>query len=211
MKPNYLYSTLAILAAVFMLSSCAFLQKSEFAQRKYYDFPRTKHTVEGNTSTASVKASKDITEGAVKQENENKPSSPVLASNSEKGIVLDKPLKTVKVKQRKETSTINTLAGSPAISFKKADIRKEAIKVLPHVRFIDAGGYLIIEIIAAIFFPPLAIFLKDHKTNKWFWWTLILCILGGGFYLGLRGVSAVGGLLWAIAVIIAFLNIFDVI
>ncbi len=62
---------------------------------------------------------------------------------------------------------------------------------------------LIILVILAILLPPLAVYLAEGITGK-FWLTLILCLLGGGLALGVLGYI---GLLWLIAIIIALLTV----
>lgn len=64
---------------------------------------------------------------------------------------------------------------------------------------------LIIEVILAIIIPPLAVFLHEGITAR-FWITLILCLLGGGFIF----YPVIGGL-WFIAAIIALLVVLDAI
>ena len=71
---------------------------------------------------------------------------------------------------------------------------------------------LIIAIIAAILIPPLGVYIKNNwRVNSWFWITLVLCILAGGFLgIGNAGFILGFGILWLAAVIIALMNVFDV-
>lgn len=62
---------------------------------------------------------------------------------------------------------------------------------------------LVILVILAILLPPLAVYLAEGITGK-FWLTLILCLLGGGLAVGVLGYI---GLLWLIAIIIALLTV----
>ena len=101
-----------------------------------------------------------------------------------------------------ENAGIKTIA----VDVKKSDIRKQARKSMNPLLASDAGLTLFVEVIAAIFIPPLAIYIKDHHTNKWFWITLLLCLLGGGFSFIYIGVF---GLFWLAAIIIALMNVFD--
>ena len=61
MKTISLYISIFTIAVVASLSSCA-LKKDEFAQRKYYNFPRAKHIMEKNeTEHVSIKPNIKIT------------------------------------------------------------------------------------------------------------------------------------------------------
>ncbi len=64
---------------------------------------------------------------------------------------------------------------------------------------------LIILILLSIFVPPLAVYLKKGAVDKWFWVTLILCLLA------LFGIWAfyLGGL-WFVAFVIALLVVLDI-
>lgn len=209
MKLSTIYS--AIIAVVFasLLTSCAFLQKGEFAQRKYYDFPRTKHS---DTQTSSVVTPDKTTAPAtVVNEVKHIVTAPLLsASVNKKEFISSKTenddlSKTSQIKIIKTTSDVEQIE-SPFISFKKSDIKKQAIKNTDHLPSSDPDVMLILLIILAIFIPPLAVYLKNNEANKWFWITLVLWLLGGGIAFG--GVGY-GGLLWAAAVIIAVLYVLD--
>lgn len=65
---------------------------------------------------------------------------------------------------------------------------------------------LILLVILAIFIPPLAVYLKNESIDKWFWITLILCLLSFTAFFFIFG-----GAFWLIAVIIALLYVFDAI
>lgn len=65
---------------------------------------------------------------------------------------------------------------------------------------------LILLVILALLLPPLAVWLKDGRTTSTlFWLTLVLCILGGGFYWG----WFFGGF-WFIATLLAILHVLDI-
>jgi len=65
---------------------------------------------------------------------------------------------------------------------------------------------LVILVLLSIFIPPLAVYLKNGETNKWFWVTLILCLLAFTYF-----VFVFGGSLWFVAFLIAILYVFDII
>ncbi|MFZ5551955.1 MAG: YqaE/Pmp3 family membrane protein [Bacteroidota bacterium] len=71
----------------------------------------------------------------------------------------------------------------------------------------DADTMFILMIIFAFFLPPLAVYLKEQASGM-FWITLVLCLLAGGF-----GIGIYGGLwgLWGVAVVLALLRVLDII
>lgn len=102
---------------------------------------------------------------------------------------------------------------SPAIASVKKERSKSTHKLrTPELKMktwsagrSNSGGdvNLIILVILAVILPPLAVYLAEGVTGK-FWLTLILCLLGGGLALGVLGYI---GLLWLIAIIIALLTV----
>ena len=84
MKTSALYSVIFALILTAFFSSCSFLQKQEFAQRKYYNFPRTNHSITGKSSDfASSKKEKTVTEKITANE-ENSPEPAITASADKK-------------------------------------------------------------------------------------------------------------------------------
>lgn len=211
MKNTSLYFTFIAFAIASLLSSCASLQKGEFAQRKYYNFPRSKHEV---NQTASVKMMESvITENAIVEKDQNSTEPKLTASVGTKEVMLVKPESGVTSKSKKMAAVNTTLtdeqAETPIIPLKKSDIKKQAKKQVPGNFFgNDSGMMMFVAVIASIFFPPLGIYIKDHHTNKWFWITLVLCLIGAGFFFA--SITGVWGLCWLIAVVIALMNVFDI-
>lgn len=193
-----------------LLSSCSFLQKEEFAQRKYYDFPRTKHSAEARqTEHASVSSPQTVTEKITAKEETTLPEEKtVTASASKKEIVAAKkekelvhPSRTIQIIH--SSSELKT--ETPVTSLKRKDIFKLAQKkTIPSASNSDA--MLIIEIILAVLIPPLGVLLKGGKLGKWFWITLLLWIFSGGIWF--IGYVGGGGVLWLIAAIIALCYVF---
>ena len=73
----------------------------------------------------------------------------------------------------------------------------------------SSDGMFLIMILAAIFVPFIGVYIKNSwRTNNWFWITLVLCILS---IFGFGFINPLFFGLWGIAVIIALLNVFDVI
>lgn len=211
MKTTTIYSAFTVLAVVTLLSSCAFLQKGEFAQRKYYDFPRTKHS---EVQAASVHGEKNSVAPVciATSQSESGTVAPVFSASVNERVRIA-PVKsrgnTKHISQRRASKNEKTIAPAFAVSFKKSDIKKEARKLSNHFSYSDAGIMLFIMVLAAIFVPPLGIYIKDHRTNKWFWITLILCIAAGGFFFVSTLPVGVAGLCWLLAVIFALMDVFD--
>lgn len=205
MKRSSAYLTLLALAMVLVLSSCAFLQKGEFAQRKYYNFPRTNHS---DVQTASVESkTTETTPISATEPQDVKKSEPVVsASAKNKTTIAQKTeMKVVKNNSVRKHAQV-TAVESTSVSLKKSDIRRET-KKKSHVQpRVDGGTYMFLAVIAAIFFPPLGVYIKDHHTNKWFWITLLLCLAGGGLYLFYIGTF---GLLYLAAIVLALMDVFD--
>lgn len=70
----------------------------------------------------------------------------------------------------------------------------------------ESTGKLILLIILSVIIPPLAVYLKNNRADKWFWVTLILW---GIAFLAFGGFGYLGGL-WFIAFVIALLVVLDV-
>lgn len=204
-----IYSALAALAFASLLSSCAFLQKGEFAQRKYYDFPRSKHSV---NETATIKTTKQTQpeNNPVIDQRETEETTPLVSASVNKKEIITTRTESKKQAPAKHavvnSATTSEETEAPAISFKKSDIKKQARELKKNFKRGEAGVMLFIMVLAAIFIPPLGIYIKDHHTNKWFWITLLLCLVGGGGYLFYVGLM---GLFWLVAVIIALMDVFD--
>lgn len=214
MKTISLYISIFVIAAVASFSSCA-LKKNEFAQRKYYNFPRVKHTVEkSETEYTLVKQVETLLAEpkAISGTHENKPTSEmIVASANDKGIVFERPeLNTTTAGKNTAANRINTgeKDEKPVASYKKSDVIKLVRKNSRNIPASNnADGMLILMILAAIFIPPLGVYLKENSTTQWFWITLAIClvsIIAGYSIPGLFG-------LWFVAAIIALLVVFDAI
>jgi len=212
MKTNILYSAAFALLVSSILSSCAFMQKGEFAQRKYYNFPRTNHSVNGeNTDFTAANQHANAPTVATEEKIKN-PEPIVTASAGEKNIIVSKHRSAITgIEKKAENITNETTsppADSPVFSYKPSDIRKLAREKSNDSKLPDAGAMLLITILAAIILPPLGIFIKENwRTNKWFWVTAILCLITA---IGFNIASYFWGL-WVVAIVIALLDIFNVI
>lgn len=212
MKRTTVYLAFTAFALATILSSCSFLQKGEFADRKYYNFPRSKHTVE---QTASVKPEqKKIATEVVVVEKKKQAEPIVSAAVNKKEIVLAENKKSRKVSPPVAARAVEeSTKTEPPVHFKKSDIRKAAKKNSKHLTASDAGMMMFLAVIASIFIPPLGVYIKDHRTNKWFWITLLLWVLAL-FGLGFAGVefiyTGLSGLFWLTAVVLALLVVFDI-
>ena len=211
MKTSALYSVIFALILSAFFSSCSFLQKGEFAQRKYYNFPRTNHSITGKPSDfASAKKEKTVTEKiTAKEENSSEPS--ITASADKKASppsILKEKIISAEKKESKSFGKNILKDESPVVHTNKMELLKRAIRKLTNPSS-DSDAMLILELILAILLPPVAVLLKSGKLSKWFWITLLLCIFAGGLF-GLT-YGGYGGLLWAIAVVIAICYVFGII
>lgn len=140
----------------------------------------TNNEVQENDLIASLNTESTQTTKAKKIETFSKPES--VSSGTDK--VHSKSKETLVITQKHHTSVPSAGGGSDDIVF------------------------LILLVILSILLPPLAVFLKDSGSSKWFMITLVLCllaILGAWFFM-----SSLGGL-WFVAFIIALLCVFDII
>ena len=195
-----------------MLSSCASMQKGEFAQRKYYDFPRSKHSIaEKEAEHASVSSQNKIMSQNIIVHKEKQVSEPIVSvSATRKEIILEKTntiIPEVKNHQMRESAP-NEI---PVVSYKKSDVLKLIRKTRHHPPFSDAGLTFLVMVIAAIIIPPLAVYIKDRpRLTTWFWVTLVLCILAVGILM-VSSIVGAGPGLWLVSAIIALLVVFDII
>jgi uncharacterized membrane protein YqaE (UPF0057 family) len=214
MKNSLIRSTLFVSIASVVLSSCAFLQKSEFAERKYYNFPRTNHSVDPKQDeTASLKDENAIPSIAIASEQKIRGNSPVITASADKKevIIAKNILPAVRIyKQLPSIKPVqNNTADVPVISEKRSDALEFAKKKAFNP-FSGSDASFLIQILAAIFLPPIGVYLHDNgRTGTWFWVTMLLClaaICGFAFI----DFGLVGPGFWFIAAIIALLVVFDV-
>lgn len=209
MKKTFFSFAFISLTTLLFLSSCATYQKDIFAKRKYYNFPRTKHII-------------------------SNPSEELTTINTVKPVLISSETNTTNSEEKiTNTLSASTNQNTPAIT--KKEIMPKAsqvpaitileIKETPHAvsshtrntlnktiesHSSSSDGMFILEIILAVLLPPLGIYIKNNNAvNKWFWITLILCLLGA-FGWGFM-VIGLGGVLWFAAAIIALLFVFDAI
>lgn len=90
------------------------------------------------------------------------------------------------------------------ISLKSKNSLMNDFKVNPPY---DEDTMKIIMLILCLLVPPLGIYLKARSANKWFWITLLLCLLSGGIFFGI-GAMGTG---WFVAFIIALLYVLEVV
>jgi len=196
--------------AVFLLASCA--NKFSLVKRKYnkgYHFSVAKnHSVKkqqtkGDELTVGTLDPKQISLQA--EPEADLKSSPVNTPEQ----IASAPKHAPSVKKQKTTET-------PASSEKDSEEEvhvKNFASVLQKQDFDSDSGLskgadgdvkLILLIILAIFIPPLAVYLKNESIDKWFWITLILCLLSLSVFF-----FAFGGLGWFVAMVIAILYVLD--
>lgn len=214
MKHTTIYPIFFGVLLASLLSSCSFLQKGEFSDRKYYNFPRSRHMVE---RTASAHSEQQQVAGIVVAAEENKNTEPVISASVNKDASLLSQRKSSA--KRSSPVVVNPVkrqetAATPVISFKRSEIRRDAKKNSDHLFPSNAGLMMFLAVIASIFIPPLGVYIKDHRTHKWFWVTLLLWVLAL-LGLGFAGVefiyTGLSGLFWLTAAVIALLVVFDII
>ncbi len=88
-------------------------------------------------------------------------------------------------------------------------ISKKENKLTERSSSSDDDVMKVLLIILAFFLPPLAVYLKDDSTSKWFWITFILCVFALFGWAWVFVFYYFPQLLWLAAVIIAILRIFD--
>ncbi|HET7818823.1 MAG TPA: YqaE/Pmp3 family membrane protein, partial [Bacteroidia bacterium] len=189
------------------LSSCATQQKDIFSKRKYYNFPRTKHIISNQPEELAVTKVKPILFSTKHTSTEKAVEPPVTASANQHTPAV--PKKEIMPQLKKVISTTNVVEvkeAKPNVSSHKNILNKT---ISSHSLF-SSDGMLILLIILAIILPPLGVYMKNNNAvNKWFWVTLVLCLLGAfgwGFL-----IIGLGGVLWFAAAIIALLFVFDAI
>jgi uncharacterized membrane protein YqaE (UPF0057 family) len=217
MKSSLLRPLAFAFIASALLSSCSVLQKGEFAQRKYYNFPRTNHSVDGKQDetahVAPVKAA-PIDHAVNKEANTiNETTSSVSVSTKQvvpAKIKLPALVIGNKRTQIKQEEVIQS--DVPVISEKRSDV-KAFSKERTFYELLSGGASFALQILAAIFLPPIGVYLHDNgRTGAWFWVTMLLCIGAiACFAIGSPAIlSLAGGGLWFVAALCALLVVFDV-
>jgi uncharacterized membrane protein YqaE (UPF0057 family) len=154
--------------------------------------------------------------------NANTPVKEVIADNSAEEIVMEKEshkssssVFAVSVENKKvksnakrlqienKTAEENVLVSNERVQYTKEEKRQLDQKGSGAA---DDTVMLLLLIVLAVFLPPLAVYLKRDTADKWFWITLILCLLA---FIGF-GFNPIFGL-WFIAIVIALLVVLDVI
>ena len=197
-----------------LLSSCSLLKKEEFASRKYYNFPLSKHLMEGaEKEQVLVPSQKTVTEKITAKE-ETLSSEEITTASVDKKQVAGIYKENTQIRGESETRQKNIAESvtenkinnePPVISLKRNDIFKIARKKIT-TSASGSDALLIVELLLAIILPPLGVFVHRGKAKKWFWITLALCILSGVFF----GMTYAGyaGLFWGISAIIALCYVF---
>src|ERR1035437_7725581 len=162
MKTNILYSAIFALIISSILSSCAFMQKGEFAQRKYYNFPRTNHSVNAEKMDYTAYNHQKENSQSIAAEEKAKTTEPIItASVGEKIILISKhhaepDSKKITAEKNQSEITFNSISNDNSVfTLKKSEIRELVKQNNSNSKNTDAGTMLFIMIIAAIFFPFL--------------------------------------------------------
>jgi uncharacterized membrane protein YqaE (UPF0057 family) len=195
---NKLYLPL-ILVLVAALSSCGALrvEKRHYRNGFYVDFNKNQHKTAGVDHQAQAAVEpviRDVNPDPVNEAKES-PKAEENVLTSEQHAV--QPAKVTEQPQTIEVNVPSVDQPSPK------DQQQEQTQESP-AGAADSDVMLIVLIILAIIIPPLAVYLKEGLTGR-FWLILILSILGGGFFF-----YPVFGGLWLLAVILALLIVLDI-
>jgi uncharacterized membrane protein YqaE (UPF0057 family) len=182
-----------------LVSSCSFLGNHGFSKQKYTGFKR------GGGSHQKELIKKVEVSGSDKS---------VATVQSEPNLELVEPFSggvnvltvpTCNTGSNVEKTTIEK--GFRINPGSKSIFKKRAFASGSASAAADPTVMLIIMVILCFIIPPLAIFIKEKATGR-FWLDLILALIGSGFlWFGGYG----WGLAWAAAVVIALLVLFDAI
>jgi uncharacterized membrane protein YqaE (UPF0057 family) len=205
MKQRSFSPLLLILAAIFIVTGCSTgisLQKRKYNKGYHLAFHKKQHKAEEHQSQRKDPAIHEIKDDT---------KVPLLiAGKGAKGSAQQatpfKPAEKQKIINQGSKLTAsadeNLLQEAPVIrDVELKDVNREST---PPKNDLDPDVKLIILLILAILLPPLAVYLKDHATSKWFWITLILSLLaffGVFFYYA--------WLFWLAAIIIAVLYVLN--
>ena len=188
------------LALVFLLSSCGSIGTGEFGKQKYTNFKRSKGPVLKLEKSLENKSSFNA-DG--QQEVKVSP----LESQNDAGVgelnyaTLPEEVNNISSTETKLAPGNEDQAGGqvkqdrstrPGIFRTMGKAEKNAA---------EAGLNDILMILLCIFLPPVAIYLVEALSTR-FWVALILCLIGGGF---LFSRYAAVSTLWLIAIILAFI------
>lgn len=204
MKKIFAYSSFFTLILFTFFSSCSLVQRTEFAKRKYYNFPYVKN--EGTTLSGEKSANHSqpmITTEISSNKEEQIPNTKTVTAYASESSVVSYPHKShYQVPAIIVEKPKNKL---PVISEERM-IKTGSLKQSP---FAASDAMLLLELILAIFIPPLAVYIHNGRIDRWFWITLILCLVGGGFMVGTY--TGYFGLFWATAVVIAICYVLGII
>jgi uncharacterized membrane protein YqaE (UPF0057 family) len=192
------------LIAIILLSSCSnkfSLQKRRYNKGFYFaKMHRNKSNEHSSTEMKSVK---------VLPESKESPEVEIVTASAAEIQKTSSEELNPPVQAEAKTKTKKNQSSAPIVVFapkKFRDLIKEtaAFSNPATPKASDSDVKLILLVILAIFIPPLAIYLKDQSTNKWFWITLILCLLSFTVFF-----FVFGGLFWLISIVIALLYVLD--
>jgi uncharacterized membrane protein YqaE (UPF0057 family) len=214
MTKNLSITIIASVIIALTLGSCA--NKFSLVKRKYnkgYHFS----VASGNKSSAKSNASSNTTPTKLEAFAESKPQATPVVEKVKKQSFTE--FETLPMVKRAETEKVKNqrpnavLASTKNLETEKVQFKEVSTKQYLHERAAmkttkssDSDLKLIILVILSIFIPPLAIYLKGESLNKWFWLTLIFCLLSFSVF-----IFSLGGLLWLASIIIALLYVFDMI
>jgi uncharacterized membrane protein YqaE (UPF0057 family) len=203
----------ALLGGLFSCKNGFDVQQRRYTSGFYVSHSGKKNSVEKQNSSAE--------KGVVTKENVkvNPSSEPEMKRMvTEEKIVMDQnkeqnnssePVSSKGNKKQNKIASASVEKSEHAVVSNEKSLKEEALKgkdTPAGGAQLDETGMFILMLVLSLLLPPLAVYLKQKSATKWFWVTLILCLLTGGvLYVGYLGS------LWFIAFIIALLVVLDII
>lgn len=180
MKMKNLLQFVFVLLVGQFLFSCNSAKYYEFAASNQTPYKVAKQKVTQEATTAETTTVTEIALAAAHENETKKQVAPMLEASNTPAVA--DPVKTPKA-VNEVVAPENTLTEAAAIAMAKERVenmtsseKKAFKKELKEVMRQDRGSANIVEIILAIFIPPLAVFLHDGLGNT-FWISLLLTLL----------------------------------
>ncbi len=201
MKKRINLSIIAVLSVfIFSCKNSVELVKRHYNKGYYMAGHSSKHKQKNNSGIASIALAEEMKSIPAILNNDEKPAGELIASIKTESTATTKTTKAKSPAQHESLSsgiTTHHTTNTPVITATKQSQPQSQSGASG-----DADAMLILLVILAIFIPPLAVYLKNESINKWFWVTLVLCLLTFSYF-----IFVFGGLLWLAAAIIAILYV----
>lgn len=201
---NKLYLPL-VLILVATLSSCGALrvEKRHYRNGFYVDFNNNQHKT-ADADHQSEAALEPATNDVNPEPGSAAHASPDAVAPSDVQPSEQHAVQPAKTAERAAEQPVSISVNAPSVDQPSAQHQQPEQTNESSAGAADSDVMLIVLVILAIIIPPLAVYLKEGLTAR-FWLILILSILGGGFFF----YPVIGGL-WLVAVILALLIVLDI-